>query len=182
MAKAKEELLEWYWWVIIILLAIIAILLFIVSIGTVDVTTSKIQPKSKKPSDQEILKKHHRLLEILIQKREEIYRARKRAYRIVYFGIRLIFISIWLAGNFLLYFMFGVNDLGKILDYNNALIVLLIALIFLIWGRFSTLHDWVSLFEKRLEIWIFKKYIRIPELIEDNKSSLEGIKQEISQI
>jgi hypothetical protein len=177
MAKTKNNELEWYWWVIIILIAIIAILLFVGTFGTVDITSDKEKPARPKPTKQEIFAKHEELLKTLIQKREQIFRTRKRIYNIVYFSIRLLLIGFWTGGNLMLYYVFDINNIGTIIDYNNAFIILMVALVFLFWGKLSTLKDWVILFEKRLELWIFQKYIRLPELIENNKTALAEIKE-----
>lgn len=90
MAKTKNNELEWYWWVIIILIAIIAILLFVGSFGTVDITSGSDKPARPKPTKQEIFVKHEELLKTLIQKREQIFRTRKRIYNIVYWKSKLI--------------------------------------------------------------------------------------------
>ena len=179
MSNSQNNKLEWYWWVIIILIAIIAILLFVGTFGAIDVTTEKEKPKEKRTTREEILIKHKKLLETLIQKRERIYSTRKRIYDIVYFIVRFLFVSAWVTGNLVLYFKFGVHDLGTILNYNNALIIVLIAFVFLVWGKLSALNDWIKVFEKRLELWIFHKYVKLPELIESNKIALKSIQKNI---
>lgn len=113
----QNNKLEWYWWVIIILIAIIAILLFVGSFGAIDVTTVKEKPKEKRSTREEIIIKHKKLLETFIEKREKAYKTRKRIYDIVYFSIRFLFVSAWLTGNLLLYYKFGVHDLGIIHSY-----------------------------------------------------------------
>lgn len=179
---SQNNKLEWYWWVIIILIAIIAILLFVGSFGAIDVTTVKEKPKEKRSTKEEISEKHKKLLETLIQKRERVFRIRKRIYDIVYFSIRFLFVSAWLTGNLLLYYKVGVHDLGAIMNYNNALIIIFIAFVFLFWGKLSTLNDWIKLFEIRLELWIFQKYINLPEIIENNKTTLSRIQENSSQV
>jgi hypothetical protein len=176
MAVEQTKELKWYVWVIIILIAIIAILLFVGSFGNVDVTSSHEKPTIPRPTKEEIQKKHEKLLEALIQKREKIYNTRKRIYKIVFFSIRLIAIAIWIGVNMLLYFKIGIQDIGTIIDYNNGFIIILIAIVFLFWGVLGSLQEWIKIFEKRLELWIFKKYIKLPELIENNKSDLAEIK------
>jgi len=94
----------------------------------------------------------------------------------VFFSIRLIAIAIWIGVNMLLYFKIGIQDIGTIIDYNNGFIIILIAIVFLFWGVLGSLQEWIKIFEKRLELWIFKKYIKLPELIENNKSDLAEIK------
>jgi hypothetical protein len=177
----QSNKLEWYWWVIIILIAIIAILLFVGSFGTIDVTSVKEKPKEKRSTKEEIIEKHKVLLQSLIQKRENVYRTRKAIYNIVYFIIRLLFVGVWVTGNLLLYFKFGVHDLGAIMNYNNALIIIFIAFVFLFWGKLSTLNDWIKFFEVKLELWIFQKYIHLPEIIENNKATLSRIQEGSSQ-
>ena len=62
------------------------------------------------------------------------------------------------------------------IDYNNAFIIAIVAMVFLFWGVLSSLQDWIRSFEKRLELWIFQKYLNLPEIIEDNKSSLAELR------
>lgn len=152
MAKTQNNELEWYWWVIIVLIAIIAILLFVGSFGTVDINSGNNKPAKPKFTNQEILIKHEKLLKALIEKREKIYKKRKQIYSIVYFSIRFILIGAWMLGNVMLYYKFGVIELGTIIDYNNALFILIFVFIFLFWGKISTMQNLISLFEKRLEI------------------------------
>lgn len=178
----QTNALEWYWWVIIILLSIIAILLFVGSFGTFDITSVKKKPKEKRSTKEEIIEKHKVLLQSLIQRRENIYRTRKAIYNIVYFISRLLFVGLWATGNLLLYFKFGIHDLGVIMNYNNALIILFIAFVFLFWGKLSSLNDWIKLFEAELELWIFQKYIHLPEIIENNKIALIKIQENSSQV
>ncbi|HYW96373.1 MAG TPA: hypothetical protein VE870_12345 [Bacteroidales bacterium] len=173
--QEQAQNVKWYIWVIIILVAIIAILLYVGTFGNVDITSeNKGQEKSlkPKPTNCEIKSKHEKLLNELIQKREKIYVARRRIYKIVYFSIRLIAVSIWVFGNLLLYFEFGIHDIGTIIDYNNGLIILLVAVVFLLWGILGSVKEWIKMFEKRLELWIFKKFIKLPELIEKNRLEL----------
>ena len=84
-------------------------------------------------------------------------------------------ISLWVAGNLVLYFKFGIDELGHIIDFNNAFIIIIVAFVFLFWGILSSLKDWIRMFEKRLELWIFQKYINLPELIEKNKTQLAEV-------
>ena len=177
MKLNKSKSLKWYRWIIIVLVAVIAVLLYIGTFGTVDVTSDKKKLAKPKQTNQEIFKKHEKLLETLIQKRQRIYKSRKRVYKSVYFIIRFLIIGVWIAGNLLLYYKLGVNELGTIIDYNNAFLIIIIALVFLFWGVLSSLKDWLHLFETRLELWIFQKYLNLPEKIEDNKSSLARLKQ-----
>jgi hypothetical protein len=177
----QSNKLEWYWWVIIILIAIIAILLFVGSFGTIDVTSVKEKPKEKRSTKEEIIEKHKVLLQSLIQRRKNVYRTRKAIYNIVYFIIRLLFVGVWVTGNLLLYYKFGIKDLGAIMNYNNALIIIFIAFVFLFWGKLSTLNDWIKFFEVKLELWIFQKYIHLPEIIENNKATLSRIQEGSSQ-
>lgn len=178
----QSNKLEWYWWVIIILIAIIAILLFVGSFGTIDVTSVKEKPKEKRSTKEEIIEKHKVLLQSLIQRRENVYRTRKAIYNIVYFIIRLLFVGLWVSGNLLLYFKFGIHDLGAIMNYNNALIIVFIAFVFLFWGKLSSMNDWIKFFEIKLELWIFQKYIHLPEIIENNKIALIKIQENSSQV
>lgn len=178
----QSNKLEWYWWVIIILISIIAILLFIGSFGTFDITSVKEKQKEKRSTKEEIIEKHKVLLQSLIQRRENVYRTRKAIYNIVYFISRLLFVGSWATGNLLLYFKFGVHDLGTIMNYNNALIIVFIAIVFLFWGKLSCLNDWIKLFEAKLELWIFQKYINLPTIIDSNKIALIKIQENSSQV
>lgn len=177
MTNQELNKVKWYVWVIIILVAIIAILLYVGSFGKLDVTSGHEKTKKPRPTNEEIQKKHEILLETLIQKREKIYKTRKRVYKIVYFCIRLLAISAWVGLNLLLYFKFQIQDIGTIIDYNNGFIIILIAFVFLFWGVLGSLQEWIKIFEKRLELWIFKKYIKLPDVIENNKSELAEIKR-----
>lgn len=122
------------------------------------------------------------MLQTLIQKRERVFNTRKRIYNTVYFSIRFLLVGAWASGNLLIYFKCEIHDLGTILNYNNALIIVLIAFVFLVWGKLSTLNDWIKLFEKRLELWIFQKYIKLPEVIESNKIALIKIQESNNQV
>ncbi len=171
MSIAKKQKINWPLWIIIIV-AIIAIILYYSSLGTIDITKEKDKPKEKRLSKAEIAEKHKKLLKYLIEERKRIYKIRQRVYKIVYFGVRLVFIGLWATGNLILYLKLGITELGKFLDYNTAFLIGLFAVIFLFFGKLSSLSEWKTNFERRLEIWIFQKYVRQPELIENNESEL----------
>ncbi len=177
MYRPSRSKLKWYWWVLIIIIAIIAIVLFLGSAGTIDITKEKDKPKETRLNKAEIAEKHKKLLKYLIEERKRIYKIRQRVYKIVYFGVRLVFIGLWATGNIILYFRLGITELGDLLDYNTAFLIVLFAVIFLFFGKLSTLSEWKSAFEKRLELWIFQKYVGLPELIEGNTNELQKLEK-----
>jgi polyferredoxin len=176
MSKKEEDVAIW----ILVLLLVLFIVIYVVSLGTLNNGKVNMFPVEFKDSKEEVKRKHKRLKELLDKQQALKSRLEKRFKR-TYFFVRLFFILIWAAGLFILFVFRVVNNIGDALNYSEACILVMVVLYFLIFGSISSLENFIDLIKSRVENLVCGKYININEKIELNISELEKLNKEIGQ-
>ncbi len=169
----KKNSTIWFW---IILFIIVFVVVYVTSLGKVDISKANTRPNIKSPDEfkdnkEQAIIRHDRL-KGLIDKKEELKSKLTKRFKLIYFFVRLGFISIW-ASYILLFIYFGkITDLESVLNYSEAAILGWLALNFMTFGKLSNLNNFINLIKVKLENWIWGKYLNIDETIELNKKVL----------
>lgn len=173
----KKNSTVWFW---IILFIIILVVVYILSLGKVDISKTELRPNIKSPDefkDNEVQAQcRHDRLKSLIDKKEGLKLKLNRRFKWIYFFVRLGFICLWAAYILLFIYLGKINDLESALNYSEAAILVWLALNFLTFGRLSNLHNFINLIKLKLENWIWGKYLNIDIIIEANKGELKELK------
>lgn len=156
---------------LIILLVVLFVIIYIVTFGNVNIEKSIQFPEEFKDTKEEAERKHKRL-KLLINKQETLKKKLSKRFRIAYLAIRLLLVSIWGITLFLLYQFNVINGLSDVLDWSEALLLVIITLNFLTFGNLTNLESFVHTIKTKVENWIFGKYICIDDKIENNKNEL----------
>jgi ABC-type multidrug transport system fused ATPase/permease subunit len=143
-------------------------------LGKFDVGKTYLVPDEFKDDKAEAKRKHKRLSELLA-KQVQLNIKLTETFKRMYFSVRILFVLIWAGVLFTLYKFGLIDDLGDILNYSEAGILICFVLNFLTFGTISNLHNFVSLIRTKLENWIWGKYIHLDKKIENYKSELKEL-------
>lgn len=176
MNRKEDDVAIW----ILVLLLVLFIVIYVASLGTLNAGKVYIFPVEFKDSKEEVKRKHKRLKELL-DKQLELKARLEMRFKRIYFFVRLFFILMWATVIFMLSAFGVVSNIGDALNYSEAIILVMIALYFLIFGSISSLENFIDLIKKRVENMVCGKYIKISEKIELNITELDKLTKEISQ-
>lgn len=163
---------------LIVILIIILIIVFVITLGKLDVGKTQLVPDEFKDDKEEAKRKHKRLSELLA-KQEQLKIKLTKTFKRMYFAVRILFVLLWGGILFTLYKFGLINNLGDILNYSEAGILICLVLNFLTFGTISNLHNFVSLISTKLENWIWGNYIHLDNKIENNKTELIELETKI---
>lgn len=168
---------------LIILVIIIVVIFFIVYIATLGkVGTSGPENLPEECNDTiEQAKKRHAKLKILIDKQENLKIRLDKLFKRIYFSVRLILVLLWFSLIYVLYYFGYVYDLGAILNYSEASILILFVLNFLTFGSISNLKDFIDFIKTKVENIIYGRYVKIDEKINLNKVEEERLRKDIEK-
>ena len=154
------------------------IIIYIVTLGNVNIGNGIKFPSEFKDSKEEAERKHKRL-KALVDKQEAIKRKLNKRFKLVYFFVRLVFIGLW-AVLIILLSVFGVvTSLSDILDWSEALLLVLLVANFLTFGTLTNLENFIDILKNKIENWIYGKHVKIDEKIDINKQELMAIEAQI---
>lgn len=166
-SKKEKSTWEKYWWI----LPVILIVGFIVVIYKFFNNPKENTEKTSEQIREDIKIKHQQTLQNLLERRKQIYKRIERNFRIVYFSIRLIIVSIFLGINFF-FFKYLNTELSTLINYNEIALILLFTTIYLLFGRLTTLKELFDTNKKLIETRIYGRYLNLPEKIEKNQIQL----------
>ena len=158
-----------------ILLAIIVITLiiviYIVSLGQIDLTAEKKKHKEKVDAKNQLtkLELRHEKLKTLIQKKEILNIKLNKRFKLIYFGVRLALMLLTIAYNFILYFVFNITELSSLLKYNSYIVLIVSLFSFIAFGTLVNLKEFTQKIKLWLEVKIYSKYANITKQIETHK-------------
>jgi len=172
-----EEGSDWGFWLTILI--VVGIVIYILSLGTIDVSESRAKEnKGDNPLDK--LKTRHEKLSFLIKEKEKLYKKLKRRFRLIYSGVRAVLVLIYLGLNALLYFVFNITNFGDILNWNELALIVMVMISFIAFGTFTSVRSFVEGIKLRLEVIIFSKYENIEKEILNLKVEATTIQSSIS--
>jgi hypothetical protein len=158
-----------------ILFIVVIIIVFIASLGQVAIPLEKeIKVKDEDKNDLTKLKVRHKKLKKLISKKEALNINLNKKFKRIYFGVRFVLASLFVGYNALMYFVFNINKLGDLLNWNQFALIIMALFSFIAFGTLANVRDFIQNIKMRLESKTFKKYVDITEQIETHKE--EAIK------
>jgi quinol-cytochrome oxidoreductase complex cytochrome b subunit len=163
---------------LIVILITILIIVFVISLGKLDVGRTQLAPAEFKDDKEEAKRKHQRLSELLA-KEEQLKIKLTKTFKRIYFIVRILFVLLWGGILFTLYKFGSISNLGDILNYSEAGILIWLVLNFLTFGTISNLQDFISLIRTQLENWIWGKYIHLDSQIENHRLELNKLETKI---
>lgn len=163
-------------WLLIFLGVVIIIILIIVTFGQFK---PKLEGETKtdnnKITTDELRKIYQETIVKLKAESEILFKKSKKRFNIIYFCLRLFFVFIWLGINFSLYYLLNIKDIGLIINYNNIFLLVGIVIIFLIFGRLTTLKEFIENIKERIELRVFRQHHEFQEYIGEFESKLNKL-------
>jgi hypothetical protein len=180
MEKNKEKDLE-HKYLILLVTVIVILFVLIIYVATLGrVSSSEINPLPEEFKDaNEIARLRHARLQTLIEKREALKLKLQNRFRWIYFSVRSSLVAGWLG---ILYGLFAnnlIDNLGDVLNYSEAGILLLLIAHFLTFGSISNLNSYIDLIKLKTENYVYGRYLNIDEKIVTNKIELAQIDNEL---
>jgi uncharacterized membrane protein len=175
---------EYIFWrtVAIILFVILCVVIFIATFGQCNIAEEK-SPDESTAQRRERLTHRHNKLKQLVQRKMELKKRLDRVFRWSYFGVRIAFIVLWAFYNYILISIGLVkNDLGTILNLNEATLIGLIVIIYLLYGSVRCVTDFVAYSKKVIESWVYQRYLDIDAQIYVHQVNVKITHAEIKSI
>jgi hypothetical protein len=166
------------WIIAVVVIIVIIIIAFVFSLGSLKTEDFNQLPEEFKDSKEEAKRKHERL-RLLLEKQEKLKTKLDKWFKIIYFFVRLILVVFWFLIIGTLYYFNFIHNLGDLLNFSEALILICITINFLTFGTISNLKSFIDLIKTRIENWVYGKNITIDQKIEINKNELIKLKKEI---
>lgn len=158
-----------------ILFIVVIIIVFIASLGQVAIPLEKeIKVKDEGENDLTKLQVRHKKLKELISKKEVLNINLNKKFKRIYFGVRFVLASLFVSYNALTCFVFNINKLGDLLNWNQFALIIMALFSFIAFGTLANVRDFIQNIKMRLESKTFNKYVDITEQIETHKE--EAIK------
>jgi hypothetical protein len=180
MEKNKEKDLEHKYLILLVTVLVILFVLIIYVATLGRVSSSEINPLPEEFKDaNEIARLRHARLQTLIEKREALKLKLQNRFRWIYFSVRSSLVAGWLG---ILYGLFAnnlIDNLGDVLNYSEAGILLLLIAHFLTFGSISNLNSYIDLIKLKTENYVYGRYLNIDEKIVTNKIELAQIDNEL---
>lgn len=167
--------------IIIVIVIIVLLLLFITSLGKFNPSNIGKIPDEYKDSKEEAKRKHKKLSE-LIAKQEALNIKLNKKFKQIYFFVRIGMVLLWFGLLSLFYFFGVINNLGDVLNYSEASILILLILNFITFGTITDLKNFIDIIKIKTENWVYGKYAGIENKIETNKEQLTLLEREIRVI
>ena len=174
----------------IILVIIAIVVVYLISVGTLDISKNKKLPNElndslkeaeKKQKQIEKAKQEQRKLQKRIKQQEEQQKRLDKRFKRIFFLVRFSFVVLWGVILFVLYLIGFNTSLEDSLNISELIILILITLHFLTFGTITNLEKYIKLIRIRIKNWIYRKYAKLNQEIELNKQKLGKMENEISE-
>lgn len=167
---------------LIVLAIVIVIIIYVASLGQVEVTLEK----STKENDEENnslskLQLRHKKLKELIQRKEQLNIKLNKKFNRIYFGVRFVLASLFIGYNLILYFVFKITKLGDLLNWNQLVLIIMALFSFIAFGTLTNVKEFVQNIKMRLELRTYDKYRDITEQLENHKEEVTKITTSIAE-
>lgn len=157
----------------IIFVIIIFAIIYIASLG--NITISEKEKIKEKEKDLSKLKNRHNKLKEIVEKKEVLNKKLNKRFKLIYFGVRLGFLSLYVGYNFILYFFNLINGLDDFLNYNELALIVISIFSFLTFGTFANLSKFIQDIKMKLEVRTYNKYVDLDEVIKKNKKEMKSL-------
>lgn len=163
-----------------VIIVIILLIFYFASLGNINPASFGKLPDELKESKEKAKQRHKRLLAIL--ERQQALKARlDRRFRSIYFIIRFAFVFSWFAFLFILNRFGLVTNLGDALNWSEAIILFLLVVHFLTFGKISNLEKFIDLLKTKIENWLYGKHINLADKINSNQVETAYIENNLEQ-
>lgn len=166
------------WKIAIVGLIIIIIIVFVLSFGKWGFEKNNTIPDEFSDSKEEARRKHREITEQL-SRDEALNNKLIKIYKRMYFSIRVVFVLLWASILFFLHTIHWVQNLGDILNYSEAMILICLVLNFLSFGTIANLKDFSISIRIKLENWIWRNNRDLESKIKNNKIAIKQTESSI---
>jgi putative copper export protein len=174
--KAKKRFPIWAI-ILIALLIVIGLVVFIGTFGKVNIGKS-MAPEDFRESKSNALLRYERYQAVL-NKRLDLKKKLDRIHKYIYLSVRVIFVLVWAGLIFFGYTINYINDLEDILNYSEALLLIILVFNFLCFGSLTNMNRMLDSLRTIVKNRVYRKYINLEEIIQRNESELAVLRTDI---
>lgn len=173
------------WWFLIVIGVIIVILVYLFSFGYFNLSDES--ESDNKSIEEDIdplvkLKTRHKKYVELAQKRRELREKLNKKFKRIYLAVRLGLCFLYIGLNLTLYFSFGVQNLGDILNWNELALLILAFISFATFGTLANLKEFIDGIKIKLENRIFGKHLNIDDKLHEDERGIILLEAEINEV
>lgn len=152
----------------IVFIIIFLIIIYLAVLGKIDIENFWKIPDEFKETKEKAKIRHEKLRNI-IEKQLVLKSKLEKRFKNIYFFVRFGFVVLWFTLLFIIYQFGYIKNIGDILDFTEASILVLLVINFLTFGTITKLEKFISIIKTRTENMVYGKYINIDEKINLNK-------------
>lgn len=184
MSNENKKDYESLMWIGFVLLLIALIVVYLFTIGKVNLLSSKDEEKSKENEHKEKLENRIRILDHRYKKVQKVLEKKQvlkgqldTVSRYIFLGVRLVIVFIFIAVGLVahIYLNAGFNE---IVVYIQTGLVVICFLAFVIFGNPKNIIAMWSHLTKKLTLYIYGKYINLDRQIDSHNEELKNINSE----
>jgi MFS family permease len=174
----RKEGTPWWVWLLVVIGLLIVIVIFVASLGTVNVSDDKPLPQEFKDSKDKALKKHKALLAEL-EKKKSLKEKLDRRFKAAYLTVRILIVAVCGVSIFYLGYVLGAQTIEDFLNYYEASIIILFAMNFIAFGTLANFKDFIHGLRTRMENWVWSKHVNLPKEIDSMTKEIETLNGQI---
>lgn len=179
--KKKDNYLLY---ILLALVIVLIIIIWLITLGKVNF----ISTQTKKDEVDGLLERRkqlshrHRKLQVLINAKTQLKTKLEKKFRHFYFIIRLVLIFLWLSYNVTIITLKWATDLGTVLNWNEAVLLILLGLNFLMFGNIVGVKETIDTAKSYMENKVYRKHLNIEAQILGHTSESQKLLEELSHI
>lgn len=173
----KESSVNWF---VVVLIIFLFIIVYLATFGQVNINVENNKVIKDSAEVLSKLKIRHQKLKALIDKKEQLSKKLKLRFRLAYISVRLLFVGIFVSYNGILYYGYGLKELGVLLNWNELALIGVTLISFISFGSLASLKDFLDNVRMKLEVWVYSKKVFIDDDIQTHKVEVKQIALNIS--
>ena len=143
--------------IIVAVLIAMGLTLYIISLGNISISEKNTKIPDEFKETLKRAKARHAKLKELVSKQAEVEKRLNKWFKRIYLGVRVFFIVLWVMGIYLGYNYGLIHDLEDMLNYSEAVLLVVFILNFLCFGNLTNLKNVIESIRFRVENWFFRK-------------------------
>jgi hypothetical protein len=171
-------------YILLALVIVLVIIIWLITLGNINFISS--QPNKNEVDGlmerRKRLAQRHRKLQVLIDAKTQLKAKLEKKFRRFYFIVRLVIFCLLLGFNIIIISLKWATELGTILNWNEAVLLILFGLNFLIYGNVVGIKESIDSAKSYIENKVYRKYLNIEVQIARHTSESDKLLDELTDI
>lgn len=173
--KTKFTKNDWIW-ILAIVFLIVVIVVYLLSLGTVNISKEQNLPEELNDPKEVAAKKHKALL-LVIDQKIQLKRKLEFKFKVVYTCVRIALVSLWMIPIVVFYNRGKITSMDDLLNYSEMMLIIAFTINFLTFGSLASLNEFLNSIKTKVENWVWSSNLSLTIEIEDVKNQLMQLEQ-----